>query len=398
MSARRRSGHAGAAWRLPKSAAHILDEVGLDLVLLCLYAEDLRSVLGVGRAWAGAALAHRARRVWTAVRASWRPFGFLFRPGATQDEVTAAEARLGRLPLGIRAVMQECQGADVPALQQPFGDVVMDLLPLSDWRLLPPELQELARPAFEEGSGGVRRIVVTADDSEGSYILLRTDTWKVEWLHFAGELGDKMTCLSIANAPSTFEKWISDNNGGVCCAGRYMEHVKDTAFLMYGELKPRFGTAGAMVFQLARHCTYSDSREPEEWHRRHGPAWERAVLAGLAASQVPWHLAQKAIYRRELELDDLWGQLLLARQAAAPEHAAALAALSERLERVQELNRQEVEHLEHRVFGSCDASCTTVCRQLESGGAYAHVCRVVGLLGQQLGLSPEPPAAPWRSH
>merc|ERR1712232_945338 len=128
----------------------------------------------VDRCWASAALAHRARRVWSSIREGWHDFAFLFRPGASVEEVLAAEAEVGRLPLSIRAIMQKCQGANVPALAAPFGNPAMDLLPLSKWFLLCPELQKEDFGLIDD----VRRIVIAQKDFGGEpTLLLRVDTW-----------------------------------------------------------------------------------------------------------------------------------------------------------------------------------------------------------------------------
>lgn len=293
MSPRHQRLMASEAWTLGGNPlAAVLCGVGVDAVLMGLFSRDVHTVFLVSRGWARAALAHRARRIWAAPRTSWQPFARFFRPGASAQEVIATEEKVGRLPFGIRSIMQECQGAGLPVLGKspttefgvyPGENPMMYLLPLASWFLLSQGEQERCHTA-------VRRIVIGLDGLPTT--VLRTDTWEVEILEGSTQWQPQRMC--------TFAEWISRDMRGICCAGQYVESLKDIAGVSFGlDLQARFAGPGPMIAELVARILPQQQGNPREWRQQCGSQWQYAVLEALRQSPIPWHFLKQLVRRSD---------------------------------------------------------------------------------------------------
>jgi len=286
-------------------------------VLELLEPVDLHCLFWVDKSWSRAALAHRSRRVWQSLRQSWAPFAFTFHPGATAEEIAALESNVGQLPVGIKAIMQESQGASLPSFQTGAGDAITGLRPVSAWFVS----DERAHRRFGSRPTDVRRLDIGGDD----YIrtLLRTDTWELETIHIDGT-------VECFHGEDSLAKWIADNNSSVCCAGAYIEDFKEFARRHCGPLRAQgkfFTDAGSMLdfvvnaYGLTRHL-------PDYWEQTHGTAWRQTICDLVLESTLPWHqpwtesLVALAIEEQEVAVDNLLRQWDFANAANGHMHGS----------------------------------------------------------------------------
>ncbi|UQA62803.1 lamin tail domain-containing protein [Polyangium aurulentum] len=140
-----------------------------------------------------------AREVWARVKAHWPGFEFMWQPGNTEEEIAAAEARLGvTLPARVRDLMRECSGATGGFPERDGHGYSADtcLLPVTEWRYLQNWEDERARQLIVIGSNDYMM-------DSGAHVLLHPGTGEV----FSFELhNDRLI------SEGSFEHWLQQHS------------------------------------------------------------------------------------------------------------------------------------------------------------------------------------------
>lgn len=138
-----------------------------------------------------------AQEVWAKVKAHWPGFEFMWQPGNTEEEIAAAEARLGvKLPVRVRELMRECSGAagGFPERGSHGYSADVCLWPVTQWEHLSDWEDERARQYIAIGSN---------DYMMGrAYVLLNPGTGEV----FAFDLHNEQLI-----SEGSFERWLQQH-------------------------------------------------------------------------------------------------------------------------------------------------------------------------------------------
>ena len=116
-----------------------------------------------------------AQEVWARVKAFWPGFEFMWQPGHTEEEITAAEARLGvKLPARVRELMRECSGpaGGFPEREYHTWSADVCLWPVTQWKYLEQWEDPRARQYVVIGSNDYMM-------DSGAYVLLDPGTGEV---------------------------------------------------------------------------------------------------------------------------------------------------------------------------------------------------------------------------
>ncbi|SEU38690.1 lamin tail domain-containing protein [Stigmatella erecta] len=141
-----------------------------------------------------------AQEVWARVKAYWPGFEFMWQPGNTEEEIAAAQARLGvTLPARVRDLMRECSGATggFPERDSHGYSADVCLLPVTRWKYLNEHQWEDAR---------ARQLVTigTNDYQPGEmFVLLNPDTEEVFLLDTQRDDGPR--------SQGSFEHWLQQH-------------------------------------------------------------------------------------------------------------------------------------------------------------------------------------------
>lgn len=147
-----------------------------------------------------------AAEIWARVRAAWPGFEFMWRPGASDAELAAAESRLGiQLSDPVRALLKECSGAGFPSRFQTSLAAEVCLLPVEAWQSLSALLlgQDL------EPDDETADLILIGEDPSGAdygvYLLLRPST---------GEVYSYLLNEGVATPLGSFAKWLLEKRPG----------------------------------------------------------------------------------------------------------------------------------------------------------------------------------------
>jgi len=116
-----------------------------------------------------------AQEVWARVKAFWPGFEFMWQPGNTEEELAAAEARLGvKLPARVRELMRECSGpaGGFPEREGHGFSADVCLWPVTQWKYLDQWEDPRAREYVVIGSNDYMM-------DDGAHVLLHPGTGEV---------------------------------------------------------------------------------------------------------------------------------------------------------------------------------------------------------------------------
>jgi len=142
-----------------------------------------------------------AKEAWDKVKAHWPGFEFMWQPGNTEEEIAAAEERLGvTLPERVRELMRECSGAagGFPERDGHGYSADVCLLPVTQWRYLSNWEDERARQYIVIGSNDYMM-------DSGAHVLLHPGTGEV----FSFDLNNEWL-ISMGS----FEGWLDQHTLG----------------------------------------------------------------------------------------------------------------------------------------------------------------------------------------
>lgn len=152
-----------------------------------------------------------AEAIWSQVKAAWRGFDFMWQPGDTEEDIAAAEARLGiKVPENVRQLMKVCSGAGA-GFPTPFGSSVAAEVCLHSvklWRDLASldatedDFESWEADGVFEG-GRAKDVVAIGENCNmadyGLFVLLNTST---------GNVYRYMLTDGTPEAKGTFEEWL----------------------------------------------------------------------------------------------------------------------------------------------------------------------------------------------
>jgi Lamin Tail Domain/SMI1 / KNR4 family (SUKH-1) len=152
-----------------------------------------------------------AEAIWSQVKAAWPGFDFMWQPGDTEEDIAAAEARLGiKVPENVRQVLKVCSGAGA-GFPTPFGSSIaaeVCLRSVKLWRDLASldateeDFESWEADGVFEG-GHVKDVVAIGENCNaadyGLYVLLDTSTGKIYRL---------LMTDGTPEAEGTFEEWL----------------------------------------------------------------------------------------------------------------------------------------------------------------------------------------------
>jgi hypothetical protein len=136
-----------------------------------------------------------AAEIWARVKAFWPGFEFMWQPGHSEEEIAAAEQRLGlTLPARVRDLMRECSGpaGGFPEREYHTWSADVCLWPVTQWKHLDQWEDARAREYVVIGSNDYMM-------DKGAYVLLHPGTGEV----IAFELHNNRLMPK-----GSFERWL----------------------------------------------------------------------------------------------------------------------------------------------------------------------------------------------
>lgn len=129
------------------------------MLTLGAWSPDPRALMNRGSRASGArtgySMSLTAKETWDRAKAYWTRFEFMWQPGNSEEEIAAAEERLGvELPERVRDLMRECSGAagGFPEREGHGYSADVCLVPVTQWRYLNTWRDERARQLIVIGS------------------------------------------------------------------------------------------------------------------------------------------------------------------------------------------------------------------------------------------------------
>lgn len=193
-----------------------------------------------------------AEEIWSRVRAAWPGFDFIWEPGNTAAEITAAESRLGvKLPKRVHELMRICSGAGFP--QPMYGTFSADvcLVGVGSFMRANEEMIELL--GWDDATA--RDHVLIGENFNmvdyGMYVALRVSTGEVVAITLnTGEI-DSM---------GSFETWVLQRRPG---------NTQDSPWKIYLEFLDETGEEPATIVENHRkymaYASLDISRRVARW-------------------------------------------------------------------------------------------------------------------------------------